>query len=128
MLLFSILAGTSPFLAVFLEDQFKICFLTSISIRLLNFKLDLKWKLANLIFWTLSWFWKVSIILSRLALGWILVGLIFRWRLIFIHDVRYYFFLVYYFVVFYKHHIVRIWKRMVLWFSRIFCCQKYFWN
>ena len=62
MLFLSILAGISTFLVAFLEDKFKISFLTSSSLTLLNFKLDLEWKFANLILWTFSWFWKVSII------------------------------------------------------------------
>ena len=105
MLFFSILAGISPFLVAFLEDKFKISFLTSSSLTLLNFKLDLEWNFANLILWTLSWFWKVSIILSGFALGSILGGNVCE---IIIHDVCHYFFLAYYFVDFYKNHIDRI--------------------
>ena len=42
MLFFSILAGISPFLVAFLEDKFNISFVTSSSLTLLNFKLDLE--------------------------------------------------------------------------------------
>ena len=84
MLFFSILAGISPFLVAFLEDKFKISFLTSSSLTLLNFKLDLEWKFANFILWKILWFWKVSIILSRFALGSVLVCLSFNWVIMFV--------------------------------------------
>ena len=60
-----------------IEDTFKISFFTSRSLTLSSFKLDLVWKYTNLIFWTPSWFWKLFIILSRFALGLMLLSLSF---------------------------------------------------
>ena len=49
MLFFSILAGISPFMVAYLEERFKISFLTSNSMTLLDFNLHLELKFANVI-------------------------------------------------------------------------------
>ena len=85
MLFFSILGGISPFLVPFLESKFKISFLRSISLTLLIFQLDLEQKFGNLLPWILFWcsHFKIFIILSRFALGSTLVGLRFKWVVMF---------------------------------------------
>ena len=79
--LFFILAGISPYLVAFLEGKLKDFFFTSSSLTFhWNFWLDLEWIIVNLILWTLSWF----CILSRFFLRSILVGLSFRWVVMFV--------------------------------------------
>ena len=85
-LFFSILNGILPFLAAFSKDKFQVYFLTSSLLTLLKFYLDLEWKFLNLILWTLSWFWKVFLMLSTFVLGSILVGLSFRWVAMFVKN------------------------------------------
>ena len=85
-LFFSILNGILPFLAAFSKDKFQIYFLTSSLLTVLKLYLDLEWKFLNLILWTLSWFWKVFLMLSTFVLESILVDFSSRWVIMFVKN------------------------------------------
>ena len=74
----------SPFLVTFLEGKLKISFLMPSLLTLLNFKLDLEWKFTKLFLWMLPLFWMIFIIVSRFSLVSILVGLSFKWVVMFV--------------------------------------------
>lgn len=76
----------SPFLVTFLEGKLKISFLMPSLLTLLNFKLDLEWKFTNLFLWMLPLFWMIFIIVPRFSLVSILVGLSFKWVVMFVKQ------------------------------------------